>query len=182
VRKPVAVLASFLLIAGSCAADDIHERELKHRLFSKATFVKTGVSAVWGHIRNSPHEWGRTAGGFAKRAASSYGHRAIKGVVEFSIASTWTHEDLRYERSDLPGTWPRLRYAVVHTFWVPRYRRGGDTFTTGRVTGAVVAGQVSRAWMPHRVATFGAGMASAGFSLGLDVGINVAREFWPRRR
>src|SRR5262249_37183201 len=113
---------------------------------------------------------------------SSYGQRAIKGVDEFSTAELWPHEDLRYHRSELQGTFPRLMYAVIHTFWVPRDVRSGQTFAAGRVIDAVAAVGFSCAWLPRRVAPFGAGMASVGLSLGLDVGFNVLREFWPRRR
>ena len=164
------------------AQEHIHKREFKQKLLSKGSWIKTGATVAWEHIRNSPHEWGRTAGGLAKRAGSSVGQRAIKGVTEYTVASLWTHEDTRYRRSGLDGTWPRFRYAVVGTFWVPRDVPGGNTFAFGRVTGAVVAGQVSRAWLPQRIATFGAGMSSAGLSVGFDVGMNVLREFWPRAR
>jgi len=173
----------FLLgVAPIGAQEHIHKREFKQKLFSKGSWIKTGATAAWEHIRNSPHEWGRNVGGFAKRAGSSVGQRAIKGATEYTIASIWTHEDTRYRRSGLDGKWPRVRYAVVTTFWVPRDVAGGNTFAFGRVTGAVVAGQVSRAWLPQRIATFGAGISSAGLSLGFDVGINVLREFWPRPR
>src|SRR5262249_833319 len=156
-----------------------HKEQLKHKLFSKMTFVRTGVGAAWSEAWNTPHEWGRTMGGFAKRAGSSYGQRAIKGVVEYSVASTWTHEDLRYRPSGLHGRWPRLKYGLGRAGWVPRDTPGGNTVAVGRASGAIAAGQISRAWMPQRVATVGAGFSSAGISIGIDAGFNVLREFWP---
>jgi len=51
----------------------------------------------------------------------------------------------------------------------------------GRISGAFAAGQISRTWMPPRVADFGAGMQTFGSAMGLDVGFNVFREFWPRK-
>ena len=179
---PAVLSLAVLISTGAGAQEHIHKREFVRKLVSKGAFLKTGVSALASTVTNSPHEWGRTFGGFGKRVASSYGQRAIKGVVEFSTAELWTHEDLRYHKSELQGTFPRLKYAVIHTFWVPHDVQPGQTFAAGRVIGAVAAGEISRAWMPQRVATFGAGMASAGLSLGLDVGFNVLREFWPRRR
>jgi len=178
--RTAAVVLFVLGVTPIGAQEHIHKRQLKQKLFSKGSWIKTGATVAWEEIRNSPHEWGRAAGGLAKRAGSSAGQRAIKGVTEYTIASLWTHEDIRYQRSGLDGKWPRVRYAVVRTFWVPRDVPGGKTFAIGRVTGAVVAGQVSRAWLPERVATFGAGISSAGLSLGFDVGLNVLREFWPR--
>ena len=176
------LLLPFILISVQAGAQQhIHKRELKHKFMFKGALIKTGVSALWGEARNSPHEWGRTWSGLAKRAGSSYAQRAVKGVVEFSISSAWTHEDLRYHKSNLQGRWPRIKFAVVRSFWVPRDVGDGHTFAVGRVVGAFAAGQVSRTWMPSRVATFGAGVSSGGLSIGLDVGLNVVREFWPKR-
>jgi len=112
------------------------------------------VGAVFAHVESDPELLrsdtlrveGQTLSyseGFAKRAGSSYGQRAVKGVVEFSVATVWTHEDLRYRPSDLHGAWPRTRYAVFRTFWVPRDDSRRNTFAAGRVSGAFVAGQVA---------------------------------------
>jgi len=181
-RKSTAVLVLFVLSAAQGGAEEhMHRRELKRKLLARGSWLKTGLTAAWGFARNSPHEWGRTTGGLAKRAGSSVGQRAIKGVTEYTVAVGWTHEDLRYRRSNLDGKWPRVRYAVVHTFWVPAGASRGNTFTFGRVLGAIAGGQISRTWMPQRVATIGAGFSSAGLSVGFDVGLNVVREFWPRR-
>jgi hypothetical protein len=182
-RKPILFLFTLALIAGPAGAQQhIHKTEFKKKLYFKGALIKTGIAAVWGTARNSPHEWGRTIGGFGKRAGSSYAQRAIKGVVEFGVSEVWTHEDLRYRKSEKHGFFPRVEYALVRTFWVPRDVGGGNTFAAGRVSGAFIAGQVARTWMPHRVATFGAGASSAGLSLGLDAGLNVVREFWPKKR
>jgi hypothetical protein len=35
--------------------------------------------------------------------------------------------------------------------------------------------------MPASAAGIGAGVASGGIGLGADVGMNMAREFWPRK-
>jgi len=52
----------------------------------------------------------------------------------------------------------------------------------GRVSGAFASGFGSQACMPERYQTFASGMNSAGVSLGMDAGMNVFREFWPKRR
>ncbi len=84
----------------------------------------------------------------------------------------------------MPATasfWPRVKHAVVSTFWVRRDNGEGNTLAAGRITGAFAASQVSRSWMPDRVATFGAGAQSFGATLGLDVGTNLFVEFWPHK-
>jgi hypothetical protein len=159
---------------------DDHVREFRQKLIWKAPLAKTALSALFNEVRNSPHEWGRGADGFAKRAGSAFGQRAVKATVELA-ASGWTHEDLHYHRSGQGRFWPRVKHAMVSTFWVRRDNGIGNTLAAGRISGAFAAGQVSRTWMPDRVATFGSGMQSFGASLGLDVGTNLFLEFWPRK-
>jgi hypothetical protein len=71
---------------------------------------------------------------------------------------------------------------MLGTFWVRRDNGMGHTLAAGRITGAFAAGQASRIWMPARVANFGAGVRTAGGNLGLDVGTDLLREFWPSKR
>jgi hypothetical protein len=183
-----ALVFTFTLIAvpagaqsATPAQEHIHWQEFKNKLRWKDSLIKTMIGASWAEARNSPHEWNRTWGGFGKRAASSYGQRLIKGATELSISSTLTHEDLRYHKSNQEGAWPRLKFALVRTLWVPRDVGDGHTFAAGRVTGAFVAGQLSRTWMPSRVATFNAGAQNMGLTLAVDGAVNVLKEFWPKK-
>ncbi len=159
---------------------DDHLREFRQKLIWKAPLAKTALSALFNEVRNSPHEWGRGADGFAKRAGSAFGQRAVKATVELGV-SAWTHEDLHYHRSGHGSFWSRVKHAAVSTFWVRRDNGDGNTLAAGRITGAFAASQVSRSWMPDRVATFGAGAQSFGATLGLDVGTNLFVEFWPHK-
>ncbi|MEO8594780.1 MAG: hypothetical protein ABI759_15790 [Candidatus Solibacter sp.] len=161
--------------------EDNHLRDFKRKLIWKGPLAKTLVSATFNEIRDSPHEWGRGWEGFGKRAGNSFGQRAIKATVELGV-SEWTHEDLHYRRLGEGPIFRRIRHAAVTTFWVRRDNGEGSTLAAGRISGAFAAGTISRAWMPDRVATFGAGMETFGSSLGLDVGFNLFREFWPRKR
>jgi len=105
---------------------------------------------------------------------------ALDGLHVESGVGGLHHEDLHYHRSNLHGTMPRLGYAVKSTFWVPRNNRPGHTVALGRVSGNMGSGLISRAWMPASAAGVGAGVATGGIGIGADVGVNVAKEFWPR--
>ncbi len=155
-------------------------REYRHRLVNKRALGMAGASATLGQVRNSPHEWGQGAGGFAKRFGSALGTHMVKETIQFGVAA-WHHEDPHYYRSNLHGTLPRLGYAVKSTFIVPRTNKPGKTVAASRLSGAFGAGLISRAWQPASTAGIGAGVASGGIMLGADVGMNVAREFWPRK-
>jgi len=153
--------------------------EYRRRVFNKESAARSMASAGINTARNSPHEWGRGPGGFAKRAGSSFGQHIIKGTIETGVGALH-HEDLRYHPSHLQGTWPRLKYAVKSTFIVPRTDRRGKTLAAGRISGNIGAGLISRAWQPASTASLGAGLASGGIGIGADVGVHVAKEFWPR--
>jgi len=179
----VSIIGLFLL-SGSASAqtgeDANHLQNFRDKLIWKGPLIKTGISAVFNEIRDTPHEWGRGADGFAKRAGNSFGQRAIKATVELGV-SEWTHEDLHYHRLGEGGIFGRVKHVAVTTFWVPRDNGTGNTLAVGRITGAFAAAEISRTWMPSRVATFGAGMQTFGISMGLDAGFNLVREFWPRK-
>jgi hypothetical protein len=181
--RKILVLVSgvFLMAASAYAQDDNHFRDFRKKLIWKGPLAKTAVSALFSEAINSPREWGRGIEGVGKRAGNSFGQRAIKATVELG-ASTWTHEDLHFHRLGEGSILRRATHAAVTTFWVRRDNGAGHTLAAGRIAGNFTASQISRTWMPARVATFGAGMESFGASMGLDVGLNLFREFWPRRR
>lgn len=175
-----------ILAAAAAMAATAPSREHPHRVLTKKAVGRAAAGSVAhaaiGTARNSPHEWGQGPLGFAKRAGSSLGQHAVKGTIELGV-SAWHHENLHYQRSNLEGTWPRLRYAVKSTFIVPRTGgRKGKTVAVGRVSGNMGAGLISRAWQPASAAGLGAGLASGGIGIGADVGANVAREFWPKKK
>ena len=153
-------------------------RQYRRKILNPQAAARSAATAAINTARNVPHEWGSGAGGFAKRAAASFGQHVVSGTIEFGVGRA-LHEDLQYHRSNLQGTWPRLEYAVKSTFIVPHTDRPGKTVAVGRIAGRMGGGLVSRAWMPASAAGVGAGLASGGIGLGADVGMHVAREFWP---
>jgi hypothetical protein len=159
-----------------------HERmrEYRHSLYGKRARGGSAAAAAYGTLRNSPHEWGSGPGGFAKRFASHLGQHAVKETIELGVGA-WHHEDPHYYRSNLHGTLPRMRYALVNTFMVRRTNKPGKTVAMGRISGNMGAGLISRAWQPASTAGLGAGLASGGIGIGAEVGVNMAREFWPRK-
>ncbi len=155
-------------------------RDYKHSLYGKPTIGATAAAAGINQLRNSPREWGGGLEGFAKRFGSAVGEHAVKATIELGV-SAWHHEDLHYHPSHLHGTLPRMKYALVSTFVVPRTNKPGKTVALGRISGSMGAGLISRVWQPVSTAGLGAGIASGGISLGASVGLNMAREFWPHK-
>lgn len=186
-KTPVrALCAAILSAAMAFAAVERPERqsrlkEYRREAIGPKALAGAGAHAALNQARNAPHEWGRGVGGFAKRFGSAMGQHVAKETIQFGVAAA-RHENLHYQRSNLQGTWPRVKYAVKSTFVVPRTNKPGRTVAMSRITGNLGAGLISRAWQPASTAGIGAGLASGGIGLGADVGVNVAREFWPQKK
>jgi hypothetical protein len=175
-------LLFFLTARVAGGADKEQERRLGREIAGPRAIGGAAAGAGIGQARNIPHEWGQGAAGFFKRFGSHLGQHAVKGVIQFGVGA-WHHENLRYQPSQLHGTLPRMKYAFIGTFIVPKTDRPDHkTPALGRISGSFGAGLISRAWQPASAAGVGAGFASGGIGLGVDVGVNMAREFWPRKR
>jgi hypothetical protein len=155
-----------------------YRAEYKRRTFGKGAIAPTLGGAAIREAGNSPHQWGRGAGGFGKRVGSSFGTNMIKHSIEFPIAAA-RHEDLHYHRSDKKGFGPRLKHALVSTVVTRKTTSGKKTVASGRISGAVGSGVVASAWQPAGFSVAG-GAATGGIILGGTAASNVAREFWPR--
>ncbi len=174
-------LAVLAIPATAVVAKRPNWRAYRHRVVSKRTMARSAGRAAVGQAFNAPREWGRGPAGFAKRFGSGVATHAVKTGIQMGVGALH-HENLHYQRSNQRGTLPRLGHAVKSTFIVPRTNRRGKTVALGRVSGAMGAGMISRVWQPASAAGVGAGVASGGIALGADVGVNVAREFWPRKK
>lgn len=148
-----------------------------HRSVDPMEFVRIGLGAAWDQGRNYPEEWGQGWDAFGVRMASGFGQHLIKEQIQFGV---WAldHEDPRHSRSGLQGVWPRTRYAIVHTF-IARRDGGGYMPAYSRFIGDYGAGFISREWYPARFHNVQQGIDAGSISLGLDVGMNVLREFMP---
>ena len=140
-------------------------------------FVRIAFGAGIDQARDYPREWGQGWNAFGVRVASGFGQQLVREQIEFGV---WAidREDPRHHRSELHGVWPRTKYAIVHTF-VARRDDGSQIPAYSRFIGDYGAGFVSREWYPTRFHNIPQGIDAGSVSLGLDVGLNVAREFMP---
>ncbi len=135
--------------------------------------MKAGVN----QLRNAPHEWGRSAGSYGTRLGSGMAQHVIRGTLQYGLSSV-LHEDNRYFRSHGSGFWHRTGYAIASSF-LARRNNGDRRFSVSRVGSAAGSSFISRIWMPGSMATAGSGAATFGVTIGIDVGFNMLREFWP---
>jgi hypothetical protein len=180
-RTLLKVLLLLLIATSSLGVTTRQASNYRKKVINGRSVAGSVAGAGIGQLRNHPHEWGQGVGGFAKRVGSSFGTHVVNGTIQMGVAAAH-HENLRYQRSNRQGFWPRTKYAVKSTFIVPRTNRTGKTVALSRVSGNLGAGMISRAWQPASSAGLGAGLATGGIGLGAEVGVNMAREFWPKKK
>jgi len=177
----VVVVPSMADTALDPAPTGSHASRVTKRLFGKQAMIRVGAGAAFGHVINSPREWGRGISGLGKRAGSGLGFHIIKGSIQYTVG-TIRHEEFGYHPSDKVGFKPRLTYALLSTVITRDTRTGARKTAAGKISGTIAAGLISRLWNPTRLHTFACGFSSAGISFGIDAGSNVVREFWPEIR
>ena len=149
-----------------------------HSLFGPEAFLFSAAHAGIGQLRNSPHVWGQGPEGFGRRYGSGYAQRIVGQTIENGLAFG-LHEDNRYFRSGKTGI-GRLGYAVTSAF-LARHDDGSRFISVSAIGGAAGGAFISRAWQPSSTTSMGAGARSFGISIGVHVGLNVAREYLPHR-
>ena len=161
-----------------------HRRSGRLRRYGKSLVKRDSIagiagSAALGQATNSPHEWGRGAGGFAKRIGSGAARYVVKDSIQRGVGGILHEQRNNYVRADKPGFGPKLKSAAQNTFWVKHKNSNKRYPAYGRFAGAFGSGLISRAWQPARLHTVSSGLATGGVSLGADFGWNLAREYMP---
>lgn len=187
---PREILAVSLMLAAigpsAIACEDSEpERPTKARFvkhtFSPGSVARAGGKAILGQALNSPEEWGGGVVGFAKRFGSAFAGHVVRNSIRYPVAY-FRHEALDYRPSEKHGFGPRLIYALQSSVITHKTTTGRRTVASGAISGTIGSGLISRLWQPASAHTVASGFSSAGISLGADAGMNVVREFWPRRR
>ncbi|HLJ49450.1 MAG TPA: hypothetical protein VKU01_25730 [Bryobacteraceae bacterium] len=175
--KRTLIISLLLLLISSLATSA--ESGKKHIV--KRAVVGSTVSAGIGQTLNHPREWGRGASGFGKRMGSGLATFGVKTGIESGVGKM-LHEERHYERSDRPGFGPHLKSALANTLMVRHKNSDKRYIAAGRLSGDFGAGMVSRLWQPARLRTVSSGLSTGGIALGADFGVNMAREYLPRRK
>jgi hypothetical protein len=134
--------------------------------------------AGFNQARNTPHEWGQGAEGYGRRFASVYGEHLIGSTVG-NVIAFGLHEDNRYFKSRRTGM-GRLSYAMTSVL-LARHDDGSRFISYSAIGGGAAGAFISRAWQPQSTNSAGDAAVSFGYAIAERAGINVAREFSPRR-
>jgi hypothetical protein len=149
------------------------------RLFNPISFVGSAAGSGISQWRDRPEDWPQGGRGYAYRYANSYGQHALRESLMFGTASI-VHEDYRYAKSQDKGTRNRILHAIAGSV-MARGDDGRSRVSISRIGGFAGAALISRLWQPDSTRTFGAAGVAFGTSMGISVGFNFAREFWPKK-
>jgi hypothetical protein len=149
---------------------------LKHS-FDVEHVARSVAGAALDEAREHPAGWGRGWDSFGVRVTSHLGQHLIKEQIMFGVEAL-DHETPGHLRSRRTGFKNRLKDAIKYTF-VSASDSGGMMPAYSRFAGAYGAAFISRTWYPREYHTLSSGLYTGTSSLGIDVGLNVLREFYP---
>ncbi len=155
------------------------KKERFDRYASDAFGVPALIGATFGatvsQIGNNPPEWKKTAGGFGRRFASSYGTNAIRNTVSYGISEAFKLDN-RFERSGEKDFGKRLKHAFLGSY-TTRTKNGNRVpdfpYVIGTYSASVIANET---WYPKRF-SYQDGLRDGTISLGVRFGVNLLREF-----
>lgn len=141
------------------------------------TFILAAVFAGKGQLTNVHPALGQGVAGYARRFGTSYADFAIADVMVDGVLPTALHQDPRYFRKGVGGTWSRLAHAAGQIF-VTYQDSGRRAFNFSEMGGNAAAVAISQAYYTDD-RTAGAAAGKLGTYIGLDIASNILKEFWP---
>ncbi len=134
------------------------------------------VGASWRHwVTDEPAEWDTDGRGFGRR----FGAGSLTTFVSetsLSLSMAAMRQDAQYYRSPRDGFGPRLWHAASMTV-MARDRSGAARFSPGKTLAPFVGPVVTTTTLYPARYTYADGLLSGAYSLLLNAGWNVAREF-----
>jgi hypothetical protein len=150
----------------------------EYSLFGPQAFLYAVSQAGLNQLRATPQEWGQGAEGYGRRYGSAYAQHIIGATVGNGIALA-LHEDNRYFKSGKTGI-GRLGYAIASSL-LARHDDGSRFISFSAIGGTAAGAFISRTWQPPSTTSMGSGAVSFGMAMGYRTGLNIVREFLPKR-
>jgi hypothetical protein len=146
------------------------------QMFSGPHLLAILAHTALDQVEVTPHAWGSNAPALGIRVASEFGRSFVRATIGSGIRAL-DHEDPRYFYSHKATNLERIKYAVVHTFWVHN-DNGSMMPAYSRFIGDFGNPFLAQTWRPNGVNAPDA-LRSGCIGIGLGMGMNVAQEFWP---
>lgn len=135
------------------------------------------IDATVTQATDTPPEWGRTAGGFLRRGASSYGNNIIQNTAHEGLAAAMG-TDPRYFACNCGGFFRRSGHALEMT--VLTYNRDGSkALDLPQLAGAYGGPMIATLWWPRHYTPLVQGVQFGHLQMGLIGSIHMLQEFSP---
>ena len=155
----------------------------KFRLFAKSAFDPVTVVIAAGQAGLSQADnqfsgYGQGAEGYGKRFGAAFADQVSAGFFRNFAYAAMFKQDPRYFRRGRGGFGPRFVYSLLQEV-VCHSDRGGRTFNSSTMLGAVSSGALSNAYYPGNDRGFKLLMSRSGLVLAYRGAGNLLNEFWP---
>jgi len=79
------IVSLTVFLDGTAGAVEHRAREYRRQTYAKHQLMGAGIHGSMAHLQNSPHEWGRSGSGLAKRVGSSFGTHAVRNTIAYGV-------------------------------------------------------------------------------------------------
>jgi hypothetical protein len=142
------------------------------------SFLSAAFNAGLDQASNQDPTFGQGMLGYTKRFAADFaGDTTGRFLMDFAYPTIFG-EDPRYYRLGYGRPRTRLFHALEHTF-VAHRDSGTRMFNFTEWLGTTTAVVINNSYHPGNERGFGPTARAVGFSIGIDMGYDVLREFWP---
>jgi len=146
-------------------------------LFGPFMFFSAATSAGITQAMDVPRPWGQGAEGYFHRFGNYYAKQAVQRTLRLG-GEELLHEDNRYFQSGEHGVGRRIFYALKSSV-MARGNDGRQHISISEIGSIAGASFISRLWQPSTNSSAGDGAVSFGIGMGVNAGVNIAREFLP---
>lgn len=142
------------------------------------TLVESCLGAAISQAADSPHGYGQGAEGYAKRFGSSVASGASSNFFGTFLLASALHQDPRFFPERDPTFGRSVKYSVQRLF-VTRNDEGRDVANWSGLMGPLLSEGLANAYWPEQERTASQTFQRYGIDLGVRLGENVLREYWP---
>ena len=155
----------------------------KFRLFARNTFepvtvVAAAFDAGVEQAGNSDPTFGQGMEGYGKRLGAAALDRVSNDFFHTFFFPVIFRQDPRYYRLGQGTSSTRMRHALAHV-WVAHGDSGKKMFNFSEWMGTTASSVLSNTYHPGNRRGAEAASERIAVSVGIDVGFDVLREFWP---
>ena len=145
---------------------------------SPANITGAAAGAGLGQARDWPEGYGQGWDGYGKRFGANLATGASKSFFGNFLIPAVLHQDPRFFPRGNSSFRQSLKYGLRRAV-ITRTDSGDDAFNWSGILAPIAAQSIANSYLPERERTVGKTFIRSGRMIGMSVGVNVLKEFWP---